>query len=305
MKRFSYDDILIDYYPAKVWDTTLLGQVTLTRFLNSHKNPRPEILEVFKKIEKAAEEGNLKEKDYLKQNFLYYFTLSCSMRGKRNYDSIVSQNPIMICEFDKVEHAEELKTVLFNRLSCCIAAYLSPSKKGVKLLIRIPTPKSISEYKQYYCGISYYLSKLTGYDSANYNISLPLFLSYDHNILIRPENEVTEWTQRGEKINAFKAYDGEFEPPEDINEEDREEVIRRVTKFVDAIDCDGHTRLLSISTVLGGWVGASYISFEDAQELIHELIANNSYLQKGIKNYQKTATTLMLRGMQSPLPLNQ
>lgn len=302
---FNYDEIMVDYYPARVWDTTVLGSCSLSSFLAAHKNPQPKILEIFKKIEKAAEEGDLKTKDNLKQNNLYYFALSCKMVGKRNYDSIVHFHPVMIVEFDKIEYAEELKQHLFEKLSCCIAAYLSPSKKGCKLLIRIPTPKTVDEYKEYYCGLLYYLSEYAGVDPANFNPALPVFLSYDYNILIRPAEEVTEWTQRGGKINAFKQYEGDYEMPEDINEEDKAEVIKIITTCFNRIVDNGHPSVLAFSTTMGGYVSAGYISVEEAEDLLYSLIENNDYLIKNVHGYQKTASEMLKRGMRSPLLLRR
>lgn len=299
----NFDEIRFQYYPAAVWKITPLGTLTLRQFIESHRSPKPTILNVFKEIEEAAFTGDLKRKDHLKQNNLYYFLPSCIMEGGRSYEHIVEFLPLMVVEFDKIDYAEELKQELFGRLKSCVAAYLSPSRRGCKFIIRIPKPKSIEEYKEYYCGLAYYLERFENFDPANFNISLPLFLSYDENILVREDAE--EWSTRGGKLNAFKPYEGDFNAPEDINLEDRDEAIRIVTNCINRIEDNGHGQVVSASCLIGGYVGAGYISMEDAEELLYELIGDNQYLSKGLNGYKKTALTMLQKGASAPLLLNR
>jgi len=303
MDKLDFNKIRFQYYPSAVWKTTPLGTLSLQQFIDSHRSPKPEILEVFKKIEEASLEGDLKTKDYLKQNNLYYFSPSCRMEGGRSHKDIVEFLPLMIVEFDKINYAEELKLELFSRLKCCIAAYLSPSRKGCKFIIRIPVVKSVEEYKEYYCGMAYYLEKFNNFDPANFNPSLPLFLSYDENILVREDAE--EWTTRGGKVDAFVPFEGEFPIPGDINLEDKAEVIRIISLCINRIVDSGHTQLVGASASLGGYVGAEYIGFEEALNLLYDLIEDNEYLSKGVSNYKKTAKDMMTRGIGSPLLLNR
>jgi len=303
MSYLDFDKVTFQYFPSAVWKPDALGFLTLRQFLESHKNPKKEIVEVFEKIKKAAAEGDLETKDRLKQNFLYYFLPSCIMQGGRKHENIVEYRPLMLVEFDKIEYPEELKQFLFDRIKSCIAAWLSPSRKGIKLLIRIPTPKSIEEYKEYFCAMAYHLDKYLGFDGVNFNICLPLFISYDENILIR--KDAVEWNKRGGKINAFKVHEGEFSAPEDINEEDRQEVINTVTFVINKIEDGAHPKLVSMCSALGGFVGSGYISYDDAIALIDELIENNAYMQKNVRGYQKTAREMVNRGLKSPLLLRR
>lgn len=300
----DFDAVTFQYFPSQVWKPEPLGSLTLRQFLNSIKNPKDSTLEVFKKIEKAAAEGDLKTKDYLKQNFLYYTNPSIITNGLgRKYEDIVQLNPIMTCEFDKIDYAEELKQFLFERIDSCIAAWLSPSRRGLKLLIRIPAPKSIEEYKEYYCGMAYHLEKYNNFDGVNFNIALPLFISYDENILIR--EDAKEWTIRGGKMNAFKVLEGEFEVPHDINEEDKEEVKKIIERCFNKIVDSGHPAVVSYSSLLGGYVASQYISYDEAVDFAFELIQNNEYLSKGVKGYQKTSAEMIRRGMNSPVLLKR
>jgi hypothetical protein len=301
--KLDFDKIRFQYYPAAVWKIDPLGTLSLKQFLEAHKNPTPKIMEVFDKIKKAAFEGDLKTKDELKQNNLYYFLPSCVMQGGRSYEHIVDFLPLMVVEFDKIEYAEELKQELFTRLKCCIAAYLSPSRRGCKFIIRIPKPKSIEEYKEYYCGMAYYLEKFNNFDPANFNIALPLFISHDKDILIREDAE--EWTTRGGKSNAFKPYEGDFEAPDDVNDKDKGEVISLLTHLFSKIEDNGHGQVVRYSCLLGGMVASNYISHEEAFELLGTLIEGNPYLAKGTRGYLKTADTMLRNGLGSPILLDR
>lgn len=297
------DDIHFQFFPARIYEATPLGALSLRRFLAVHKEPKQSTVDVIEQIKIAAQNNDLKLKDTLKQNNLYSFVPSVKLDGfGRAYSNIKDFNSVMICEFDKIEHARELKERLFNNLKCVIAAWISPSGKGLKLLIRIEKPNSINLYKEYYCGMAYYLSQYEGFDSANYNCCLPLFLSYDKDILIREDAE--EWKQRGAKINSFQKYVCEVEPNEEITEESTQKVTDKVTFLINRIVDNGHTQLLSISTLLGGWVGFNLISIDKADNLICELIQNNNYLSKNINGYCKTAREMIRRGVLSPIPID-
>lgn len=298
------DQIKFQYFPSNIWEAVPLGVITLRQFLNSHKNPKPNIIEVFSKIKEAARIGDLETKDKLKQENLFSFTPSAILNGKgRAYENVVGFNPIMVFEFDKIDHAEHLKEELFRRLDCVVAAYISPSRRGVKFLIRIPTPKSIKEYKEYWCGLAYHLSKFEGFDPVNFNLVLPLFLSYDTDILVN--EHAKEWTKKGAKIDSFKVSTEVFVAPEDINEKDKAEVTSLIKYLIGRIVDNGHTQVLSVSTCMGGFVASGYICTEDALELLMDCIEASDYLAKGVSGYKKTAKTMFNKGLASPLLLDR
>lgn len=296
------DTVSFQFFPARIWEATPLGNITLRQFLDVHKNPKQSTVDVMEQIKIAAKNNDLKLKDSLKQNKLFSFVPSVKLDGKgRGLVNIVDYNPIMMVEFDKIDHAKELKERLFNNLKSVVAAWISPSGKGVKFFIRIPKPKSVEEYKQYYCGLAYHLSKYEGFDGANFNIVLPLFLSYDRDILIREDAQ--EWTQRGGKIDAFKPYEGEFEVPKDIDEEVKNKIINKITYLVEQIEDNAHPRIRGTSIVFGGLCSQYGFDIEEADDLLCDLIQQNDYMKKNIRGYCKTAKEFLRKGYLSPLEL--
>jgi hypothetical protein len=297
------DSISFQFFGAKIWEATPIGNLTLRQFLDVHREPKKSTVEVIEQIKIAAKNNDLKLKDNLKQNNLYSFVPSVILDGGgRAYSNIVDFNPIMICEFDKIDHAKELKERLFNNLKCVVAAWISPSGRGLKLLIRIRKPESVEAYKEYYCGLAYYLSQYEGFDGVNFNIVLPLFLSYDRDILVREDAE--EWVQKGGKINAFQVYEGEFEVPEDIEDEIKDKIIDKITYLVRQIDDNAHPKIRNIATIFGGFCSQYGFNIDEADDLICVLINDNLYMQKNPRGYCKTAKEFLRKGFLSPIEIS-
>ncbi len=252
------------------------------------------------KIKIAAQKNDLKLKDSLKQNNLYSFVPSVILDGKgRGLVNIVDFNPLMIIEFDKIDHAKELKERIFNNLKSVIAAWISPSGRGVKFLVRISKPTSVENYKEYFCGLAYYMSQFQGFDRANYNIVLPLFLSYDRDIFIREDAE--EWTQRGGKINAKKADEAiSFEIPDNVDKIIEQKVVKSIDFLFDRIEDNAHTTLLGLAFLIGGWCSANFIGEELAYDTMVDAIERNSYMSKNRRGYLTTAKQMFLKGLNHP-----
>lgn len=299
-------DATFQYYPSNVHIIKALGTLTLRDLLNSIKNPKPKIQDVFLKIQKATEDGDLKLKDKLKSENLYYFTPSvktnCLGRG---YENVLEYNELMVVEFDKVDFAEELKHYIFNTIKSVIAAFTSPSKKGCKFIVKIPKPKNAEEYKAYFCGLAAYLDKIQGFDKANFNPVLPLFLSWDPDILIR-ENPST-WTRQGEKIDSFKPMteldQSLIKPKQKATDKEQKYVEDKIKRMFNSIVDNGHGQVITFSLIIGGHVSAGYISSTEAEWLVESCIEQNSYLSKNIKGYKKTARQFLQQGMTSPVYL--
>lgn len=296
-------DTKFQYFPSKVYITEPLGEISLSQFIRAIKNPKPEMKEVFLKIAQAGKENNLKTKDWLKANKLFYVTPSLYFNGKgRKYEDVVRHLPFLVIEFDKTPYASELKKEIFEKFDSCICAFLSPSKTGCKFVFHIPVVESVDSYKELYCGLFHFLEPYNA-DPCNFNPSLPLFISWDEDILVR--DNPNEWVIRGYKENSMTAdFDiDDFEYPETVSEEDTEEVRFIFRRAIENIKDNGHPQLVRSCTALGGHVAANLISYDEAKDLIDECIENNNYLQKSISTYKKSAYTMLQRGMNRPLLL--
>jgi hypothetical protein len=227
---------------------------------------------------------------------------------RRGYENIIRFTGLLVLDFDHITNAPEFKEYLFASYGCIMAAWLSPSRKGVKALVSIPIVQTVKEFKEYYFGIALEMDQYNGFDDSGQNSVLPLFQSYDPDLLYR--TDYTIWTQKGIRENAFD-YESSVKvkvkanPVKvDYSYKDRNRVIKITTSAINNITSSpGHTRLRSAAVVLGGFIASGYISEQEAQQLIFYLIENNQYMKKGIPGYKKTARWGIRQGQARSLQL--
>ena len=293
------DEIKFPYYPSNVYETTPLGNVTLRQFIKGCSNPRPEIITLFEQIIAASEAGDLVLKNELKKK-LYYFNPCVTTNGLgRSYTNITSFTGLVQIDFDGIEHAEEFRDAFFKKVKSCVVAMVSPSGLGMKALLRIPVVETPDAYKEYFCGLGYYLSSYQGYDSAPFNPLLPLYLCYDPDLKYREDAVISEI--RGRKIDAFGTSGEDFKPNEEISTEMITDRKRMITASVNKISDNAHPKIVSLSTYVGGLIGGGYFGEEEIYAFMCDLIEENEYMQKDVKGYKKTCLTMLRKGQSSPV----
>lgn len=293
------EKIEFQYYRNDVSSSEYAGFITLDRFLQSIKNPKEETRQLLKKIEQAAKNNDIKLKSELKKH-LYAFTPDVVVKKRRTYEDVIKYTGLLVLDFDKINNSINFKEYLFNTYSCVIAAWISPSKKGVKALVKIPIVKTKKEFKSYSWGLSAEMEVYKGFDLVVNNAVLLLFIGYDKDILIR--NNPDTWTKKGIQINSFdlsKVKD--FKPNDNITDKQSLWVIDWFKKGINSIYDNGHPTLRSYCVALGGYSSGGYISLFDAINLAESQVTQNSYLQKGISGYQKTAKQSIIFGTSKPL----
>lgn len=297
----NYKDTTFFYYPADIHIPEPLGTVSLKSFLRANKTPSDDVKGIFSKIEEATKAGDMELKAKLKSN-LYYFTPCVKTNGKgRSYSNITGFTGFMVLDFDKIDNAEEFKQFLFNAVPSIIAAYLSPSKKGCKFIVRIPICKTTDEFKSYFYGMAYFLEKYEGFDPSTQNCILPLYLSIDPDLLYRDDAEV--WTKRGMKIDEFKAHVGEIKKVDVVEEKDRDRIFNILTKSMEKIVDSGHYIVRSTALSAGGYIASGYFDRQELEEFLFTLIEDNAYCKKNLRGYKQTAREMITKGMGSPLYL--
>lgn len=284
--------------------------ITLHRFLDYIEDPPSRIREIFFQIAQAELADDKEEKARLKQKHLYYFNPCVIVDPVRRYEYIKSFTGLLVLDFDHIDNAEEFKYFLFDEYKCIIAAWLSPSKRGVKCLVKIPivgvkTPidESIREFKEYYYGIAEEMDVYSGFDGSGQNAVLPLFQSYDPDLLDR--NNPETWTIKGIKRNDYTTAPTLPPPNIDITDKDKETIVKIINTGFDNITDYGHPPLRGLCVVIGGYVAAGYIDEYDALQIINYQIESHSYLKKGIAGYKKTALSAIKKGQGKPLTLKK
>jgi len=287
------------YYPAQVKSNTPIGFVSLDEFIRAHKKPRPETIKIFEQIAKAEAENNQELKAELKQNNLYYFTPCITIIKYRRYSDISTFNGIAVLDFDHIDNAEELKEYIFNEYKFIIAAWLSPSKRGVKALLKIPIVKTIEDFRDYYRAIEKTFEIYDGWDGTNKNAVLPLFQSYDPNLLQRDNAKTFKDRIKEQQSDPVKKYTVKYS-----GSDNKERLILKMAETgIIRISAPGHPQLRSICRALGGYVAAGYINKTILLSHVDRLIESNSYLCKGTKGYKKTARWAIDAGAKKPIYL--
>lgn len=300
-------DTKIQFFPGKIWLPKPIGEVTLKQFIESHKNPKPEIREVFNKIAKAEQEEDWETKGKLKQSNLFYFTPCVNLDGEgRSYSNIKNFNNLAVLDFDHIKvDAEKLRDNIFDNMPSVICAYVSPSKNGVKCLVKIGEVNTVDEFKSYFFGLAHKFEKFKGFDATGQNSCLPLFLSWDENIRWREDPET--WTQRGGKYNEFEEFVGDIEEIENVTDEDKKQVLERLYSNIKKADEEniGHPNVLKASLLAGGFCSSGYITYDEVENYLFKWIDESNYLSTKADTYKKTVTTMVNKGLQSPLYLNK
>ena len=298
----KYTEISLQYYPARVNSNEPLGIISLEQFLKSTKTPKDSTKAIFNQIAAAELSGNKKLKDELKQNNLFYFTPCVHVHPFRRYACIKHFTGLLVLDFDHIDNARDFKYFLFDEYKSVLAAWLSPSKRGLKCLVKIPKVNTVEEFKEYYFGIASEMEMYNGFDPSGQNAVLPLFQSWDMELLSR--NDADTWTTKGFYPNALASVPMQI-TPKIINIGKDKQIIEKIINagFKNISDC-GHPVLRSLCLSIGGYVASGYIPEHEALQMIYYEIENHSYLRKGIRGYKTTAQWAIRAGQRKPLTLS-
>lgn len=285
--------IQFPFYENKVFNTKPLKNITLDDFFRLVKYSNPKLIEIFNRLKVV---DNEQEKRKLKEN-LYYANpaVNTDMQG-RKYTNIVGFTGLMPLDFDKLEFAEEFKHYIFENYPYIIASWLSASGRGVRCLVNIPIVNEIDTFKSLFNGLAFNgFSNYKGFDFAPKNCVLPLFISYDRDILIRHNAEL--WIKKHIEPTPIKKEFTTFKNSPKYETWS----ISNFKKAIDKINDNGHPQLRAAAYALGGRVGAGYISEFDAIGAAYDIIETNSYLSKGYQGYKRTAKEMIIKGANQPL----
>jgi hypothetical protein len=260
----------------------------------------------YDKIAQAKKVGNEKLKTELKSKLPFFLPSTFTNGNGRAYDDVVHFTGFLALDFDNVKNAAGFRDFIINEYSFILAAWLSASKKGVHALVPIPKVETVDDFKALFWGVANaHFDEYVEFDFSTQNAVLPMFFSPDYNIRINLDCEL--WTIRGENpkkiIPSVK--------PENIRHQievngDRYKQwsLANAKTALDKITYNGHYQLRAAAYALGGHVGAGYLSYNEAESFLHNLIASHSYLSKGVKGYCTTASTMIMQGIESPIYIN-
>lgn len=304
-------DIKFPYYSGNIKLTKAIGLISIDQFIRVHKEPSKQTLSILEIIKRADKVGFVKYKRKLKQR-LYAFTPAVKIEVGvcRKYENVVSWTGLMQLDFDKISTAEEaieIKNEIFNLYHSIICCYISPSGKGVKALLKTKVPENAEQYKAMHKAVEKEFEVYGCFDAATRNAVLPLFLSYDENILYRDWSEAAIWTKedtsKEEKVQLLDKPPTSFISNNKGSSESQynyEKVIRIFKKAINSINDNGHPQLRTACLILGSRVGAGYIDLNEAISLATYEICSNSYFDKDQNGYVNTGQWAINQGMKNP-----
>lgn len=297
--------MLFSYYSGNIHLTKCIGHVSIEQLIKSIKNTKPHLKQIFDDI--ANEQDKAKRRE-LKWK-LYSFTPSVLINVglKRSYSNISEWTNFIQIDIDNINNIEDainLKHKLFD-FDYCVTSFLTPSLRGVKALFLINKPNSIEHYKAIHKSLYKYLenNNIKGLDYATKNGVLPMFLSTDKDILYRDIGDCSLYTGEDWSVDERNNIEPNKTSTKSTNDYNRlkNRVLSNSRYLINAIVDNGHPQLLKASLIIGSRVGAGYLSQSDAEEHIFNLIDNNSYLNKNLSGYKKTALWGIKEGIKNPI----
>lgn len=142
---------------------------------------------------KALHEAKAKDSsdfDKLKR-ILPAFTPSGVFSNSHRKDDLVSYNPIMVVDVDKIgiEHIDEVK-LKASQLTYTYVAFVSPSGEGLKLLVK--TDSTVEQHEEVFNQLADYYEKKLGVeiDRSGKDFSRLCFVSYDPELYFNDNSEI-------------------------------------------------------------------------------------------------------------------
>lgn len=204
-------------------------------------------------------------------------------KSKRNDECISTHSGFIVLDFDKCDVQTKMAQLRADYF--IYAAWVSPSGKGVKALVKIPA--TIEGHQNYYNSI---LDRYPDADPTSRSLSRLCYESYDPNIYINENSSVWDRSiteQQKKEVERKKEQRREYKV-----------LATAVTMIRSSYDGVKHDTLLKASKYLGGYVSVGRITYDEAKRVLLEEI---SYKQpKDIKGAEKTIEDGLKYGMAQP-----
>ena len=205
--------------------------------------------------------------------------------GKFSYRAnkgLVEASGLMTLDFDHVKNMDELRDKLSND-PYIYTFFLSPSGRGMKALVRIPTVQDDAQYKDYYYS---FMERYNALDSSGKDISRACFVSHDPNISINYTCKV--WDVR---------Y-SEKEPPMKINSAKKVDVdYKLLSKICNVIrnaeEGERNIKIYNASMLAGGYIANGKLDYDTTMAVLEaearkiapdEMAQNPKTIVSGLKN---------------------
>ncbi len=302
-------EVIFPYFNGNIKLTRAEGQINLDQFIRVHKNPKLRTIDILHRVAEASANGDQKLKRELKQKLVTFTpVVNIEVGFARKYSNITNWTGLMQLDFDGIKDEQEvtdLKHMLFWNYPQIVCSYISPSRMGVKALMKIAVPTDAEHYKAMHKAVMNEMEQFSYFDPATKNAVLPLFLGWDQHILFRDYSECEEWIieDRYEEPKVQLISKPNFIPTSYSDNQKQywyNKTIELFSGSVGQIHDNGHPQLRTRCLILGSRAGAEYISLFEAKHLAEDCIRANPYFSKGIEGYIETAYWAIEQGYKNP-----
>lgn len=141
-----------------------------------------------KDIQYHINSGNTKQADELKLE-LPAFTISATYKGKRKKENVEYYSGLLHLDYDKLDNVQDIKSKIINN-PYTYAAFVSPSGKGLKVLVKCGNDLSTHTYA--FNALRSYYDNLLGVvsDKSIKDVLRLCFVSYDNEMYMNEKSKV-------------------------------------------------------------------------------------------------------------------
>lgn len=228
-------------------------------------------------LEKIANEPDKKKRSKLKIDLLPAICFNGEF-GKREINGVKKSNGLIILDIDRLEDYQDSvrRKNEVTQHPWVKAAFVSPSQKGIKFLVRIPNidktePEEIDlEFKGYFQALQ---KEFPDIDPSGKDISRACFASYDPDIYINDNATIfakwEEYKKQGEKVDLTEL------PTVDVSRNSDLQMLKN--KVESATDGERHNVLYNMSRLAGGFISAGRVSQDDAVNALAQGFTSRPY----------------------------
>ncbi|MFT5297645.1 MAG: hypothetical protein ACI9YH_003681 [Colwellia sp.] len=252
--------------------------------LNGSNNRIVEVQKVLEQIKKGfwkkqiediqyhINNGDIKQANGLKSK-LPAFTISATYTGKRKKENVESYSGLLHLDYDKLDNIQDVKSKIISN-PYTYAAFVSPSGKGLKVLVKCDNDLSTHTYA--FNALRSYYDNLLGVASDK-NIKDVLricFVSYDRNMYLNKNSKVFNY-QSYPSNETISQKDLEWVWNFTANKEDFTEGNRN--NFIHSYGCNANRNSFEMNDVINYAYSYSDNSFSKAEikKTINSAYENN------------------------------
>ncbi len=284
-----------------------IGTINLSQLVNEIKEPDSVTLRALNNIRSLTKELKdldndnelFAEKDRTKSKLkegLRSYSPGGTFKEHKKGDNLITGSGIAILDYDHINDPEQFRDTMFEYYPFIILSFLSPSKDGVKFLVRIPIVTSPGEFKTYYKTLFDEFCIYPNLDPSNSDITRFMFTSYDPDIIYRTYNKAEVWDLKHTPEPVIKhtpiSYDKDTLSKQQLHVYN---IMNR--RFRNIVSGERHPKVRGLAVLMGGYVASGIYSESEAVDILVNMIRANSYLNVKAYKYETTVESAIKYGI--------